>query len=146
MHKMIFCIYLSRERAAQLHCDASFPGVARAWVAYELVDRPGECVMWIQTTHSASDVRVAFMLPRLFASSFNSMLQCILHAGGLLGDQVFAGGQFQRMLRRPPTARSLENEFNAVAEPPEVIDLTCDESLSVVPCSYVHNTEESRCC
>lgn len=130
---MIFCVFLSRERAAELHCDPTWAQCIPGWRAYGLTQKPGEVVMWVQTNCPILVVRSSFMLPRLFATTFDRMMAVLLDQHGLLTECVFSGGSFVRMLRT--TRRNLLAAFDTVASAHrEIIDLTADSPpLSVIP-------------
>jgi len=134
--QMIFVTVLTTERAAQLHVDGLFFTHVIAYRAYSLEDQPGHVLLFVQSTRAAVVLRSAFMLPRLRCSSYDEMVNLLVDRPGNLGQCVFSGGFFQRAVRMP--RRNLLAELEAVAPlpippVPEVIDLTQDSVVSVVP-------------
>ena len=136
---MISSTLLPRDRAAALHVDREWSRFVSAWRVYPLTADQDTCLVYLQSTMPVNLLRTRFMLPRLVVVHMSGMLNVLLGMPGIIGECLFSGGEFERMLRR--TARDLSADFAAVPvdppapPPPEYIDLTADEviDLSVTP-------------
>lgn len=120
---MIYLAYIARDRAADLTVDPAFGAAVYAWRMYEVAHEPATLACWLASRTAAAELRAAFMLPRLYASSIVSLVESVLEQPGMYGPCIFSAGRLVRARPpRPPAPRDLLGAFNAVA--PDVVDLT----------------------
>lgn len=130
---MIYLAYISRDRAADLTVDPSFGAAVYAWRMYELPHEPGQLACWLASQTAAAELRAAFMLPRLYASSVVNMVESVLEQAGLYGPCIFSAGRLVRQRPpRAPVARNLLAPFEAAAAQQQVIDLSIEPET---PCN-----------
>lgn len=131
---MIFSTSLSRAQMGDLQIDPLLERFIHAWRAYDLPAEPGQVLVFMQTSMPVELIRLRFNLPRLAVNSMDRMLYLLVDRPGLLGECVFSGGHFTRMLRRP--AQDLRRQFELAVEEPaapvNVVDRFLEQVQEVV--------------